>query len=113
MNNRLKKNNASLKYSVLKSIKGENMGKTNLGWLIFAIGLSTLSLEIYFLKIVQLLDQMVTHSWNGYMDYIFVDGAIFLSMCISCGVMLIGLVQIIKGYTHKGTSKNDSDIWFC
>ena len=89
------------------------MGKTNLGWLIFAIGLSTLSFEIYFLKIVQLLDQMVTHSWNGYIDYIFVDGAIFLSMCISCGVMLIGLVQIIQGYIHKETSKNDSDTWFC
>lgn len=71
--------------------------KNNNGWIVLALGSVTLSLEIFFLKFVQLLDRHVTHMWSNYIDYIAMDGSIFLAFFISAVIILCGLILIMKG----------------
>ena len=79
----------------------EDKDNMTLEWFGLAIGLATLSIEIYCLKFIQLLDRAILHTWYEYIDYIFVDPAIFLSMSISCCIIVISFVRIVKGSVHK------------
>lgn len=73
------------------------MKKNTIGWIAVIFGGLSLSVEIYMLKFIQMIEAYAGFPWrhSSAAEYIF-DPVILLSLLITAFIMLLGIILIIR-----------------
>lgn len=85
------------------------MKKVNIGWLLIALGLLTLSVELYLLPIMQDFDLLVGKGALTYLsEYFFAKSNCILSLLLDIAVVIMGVVLVYSG-EKSHNEQNQSD----